>query len=585
MALLADLTDLLDFFEGNRTPLGVPRVEMSLTEAALEPEAPSLFAPIAFEPGTGRFHRLPPEALRALIAAARAGESREDADWIAARAAMAAARSSAPPAAFAEGDTVLTLGLPTHVPGQMRRLRELRRAHGVALASVFYDAIPLSVPEHCGRALSAAFAETMLALCLQVDRVVAISASAAEDFRTWQRRLLPGLDIPCGVMPLDAPLPPLAGAPPPLPPPLDDGAPFVLCVATIESRKNHLLLLHAWLTLLRRHGPHAVPRLVLAGRQGYGAEAALRLLADAPELRAGVTWLGGVSDALLQRLYRDCLFTVFNSFHEGWGLPVTEALSHGKLVITPDHSSLREAGGAAALYFTPQSEPELADLAWSLIRDPARRAALEAEIPARAPLRGWRAVAEGLVATLAAPAPSLPAPLARAGHVTGRRIGFERREAPPLPALPAPHDASHTLVMEGEGWSAQEEWGVWLTAGAAALRLPAVQGKGMRIFLEVSGPPAGSRTRVRAEPPEAPPGPWLEIPLGANEHRHVELRGPIGPAGDLVIRFDASDAPALPGESRRLALLLRGMMLCADDDHWSVEHYFAGRLALLPLSA
>lgn len=579
MALIADLTDLLDFFEGNRAPVGVPRVEMALTAAALGQGTP-LFAPIAFEPSSGRFRDIPTAPLLALLETARLGESREDHDWLAAKRALAEALAAAPEARVSECDTLLTLAPPVHVAGQMRRLRELRRAQGLALASVFYDAIPLAAPEHCGRDLSAAFAETLLALCLQVDRVVAISRAAAEEFRTWQRRLLPELEIPCGVMPLDAPLPAIGGPAPPLPAPLTDGAPFVLCVATIESRKNHLLLLHAWLTLLRRHGAHAIPRLVLAGRTGYGAEPALRLMEDAPELRAKVVRLGAVSDALLARLYRECLFTVFNSFHEGWGLPVTEALSHGKLVLAPDHSSLREAGGEAALYFTPQSEPELAELAWTLIRDPARRATLEAEIPRRAPLRSWRAVAEGLAAELAAPAPRLPEPLARAGQVAGRRIGFERPEVPPLPALPAPHALLHGLIMEGEGWSAQEEWGVWLTPGEARLRLPAVPGKIMRLFLEVQGPPAGSLTHLRLEPPDAAPLPWHALRLGPGEHRHLELRAPIGPEGDLLVAFDAREAPALPGEARRLALLLRGIMLCADSDHWSIEHYLGGRLGL-----
>jgi len=576
--ILADLTDLLHYFRINRLPLGVPRVQMALTEAALD--GPPLLEPMAFEPVSGRFRALPAAELLALLATARRGADPEAPDWAAARATLAEAHQSAPEMGFAAGDRVFTPGQPFQMPGQMRRLRELRQAHGVALCTLFYDAIPLVVPEHCTPELTTGFAENLLSVCLQADRVVAISACAARDFRDWQRRLLPELDIPVGTMPLDAPLPPLgAGEPPPWPGQLSDGRPYVLCVSTLESRKNQPLLLHAWLTLLRRHGEHALPRLVLVGREGFGAEPARRLLENAPELRRNAVWLQDVGDALLARLYEGCLFTVFNSFYEGWGLPVTEALSHGKLVLAPDHSSLREAGGTAALYFTPQSEPELADLAWGLIRDPARRAALEAALPGRVALRRWREVAEGLVQELAAPLMALPDPFARAGAIAGRRIGFEIQ--PPLPpaAMRAAH-VGHALILEGEGWSIPEEFGVWLTHGLARLRLPALERQGMRLFLDVTGPPAGGETGLRLLTPDGGTGPWRTLGLGAEERRHLEFILPAGPAGDVVVEFDTAGARPAPGDTRRLSLMLHGLMLCADHDLQRAYEYLGDRLHL-----
>jgi glycosyltransferase involved in cell wall biosynthesis len=575
--LYADLTDLLWYFERNRAPLGVPRVQMALVEAGLEPPG-RLLEPIAFHAPTGRLRPLPEAPLRALLHQARAGTSVEDIAWLEARAALLAAQGEAAEAVFSAGDVVATLGLAVQVPGQMRRLRELRRAHGVSLAALFYDAIPLTVPEHCGMELVGQYMEGFLALCLQADEVVAISACSARDFRTWQRRLLPALDIPVSTMPLDAPLPPMAGDVPDLPSPLDDGRPYVLCVSTIEARKNHSLLLGAWLTLLRRHGAHAMPRLVLAGRAGYGAEAALRLLRDAPELRAHAVWLSEVSDALLARLYRDCLFTVFNSHYEGWGLPVTEALSHGKLVICPDHSSLREAGGSVALYYTPQSEPELADLAWALIRDPARRAALEAALAGRLRLRRWREVAEGFAAALHGAGAALPAPLGRAGDLRGRRISFAVPETQGPDSLPGPGALAHQLVMEGEGWSVQEDWGVWLTDGPARLRLPAIPDKAMRLFLEVVAPPAAAEVALRIAPAGRSAGEWQGLGLAPGERRIVELRVPAGPAGDVVLEFDTTGAARPPGETRRLALGFTGLMLAADSDHWAIETYLGERL-------
>lgn len=586
--LLADLTDLLHYFRINRLPLGVPRVQMALTEAALAPGGEEdggapLLEPMAFDRVSGRFRALPAEELLALLATARRGADIEAPDWVAARATLAEAHQSAPEMSFAAGDRVFTPGLPFLVPGQMHRLRELRQAHGVALCALFHDAIPLVVPEHCTPELTSGFADNLLSVCLQTDRVVATSACAARDFREWQRRLLPELDIPVVAMPLDAPLPPVGvradEAPPPWPEALADGRPYVLCVSTLESRKNHALLLHAWLTLLRRHGEHALPRLVLVGRQGFGADAALRLLEHAPELRRNAVWLRDVSDAQLARLYEGCLFTIFNSFYEGWGLPVTEALSHGKLVLAPDHSSLREAGGTAALYFTPQSEPELAELAWGLIRDPARRLALEAALPGRVRLRSWRQVVEGLVRELAAPLAALPSPFARAGAIAGRRIGFEIQPAMPPAAMRAAH-VGNALILEGDGWSIPEAYGVWLTQGRARLRLPALERSGMRLFLEVSGPPIATETGLRLHLPDGSTGPWLSLRLAAQERRHLEMTLPAGPPGDVVVEFDTSGARAIADDDRLFSLMLHGLMLTADHDLQRTYEYLGERLHL-----
>lgn len=580
---VVDLTDLLDFLRHFRTPMGVARVQMALLDAALAPGQEPLFEVTAFSAAQGRFIQFPAALLLALIQGGRQGGRLDEPAWVALHEAEAAACEAAPAFAFHAGDRLLALGLTGRNPVQLRRLREIRQAHRVQVCVLFYDAIPLATPEHCEASLTRSFAEHLLGLCLQMDRAVAISDCSARDFRLWQRRLLPHLDIPVGIMPLDARLPPLPGAPrAEWPERLRDGRPFVLCVATIESRKNHALLLHAWLTLLRRHGDAVIPDLVLVGRPGFQAAPVLHLLEAAPELRRRVVHLQDVGDALLGELYERCLFTVFNSFYEGWGLPVTEALAHGKIPLTPDHTSLREAGGAAAQYFSPQSEPELADLAWSLIRDPAHRQRLEAKIPERVRIRGWREVAEGLIATLAAEAPALPEPVRRLFFPMGERIGFEEPVVPDLPALMPPGGLLHQLLCEGEGWAQQERWGIGATGGPTALRLPLAQPapEGLVLTLEITAPasvPALVRLRVR--PPEELPGPWLAEELGAGEARPIRLD--IAPCqhGDLIIEFDTGELA--PGEGRPVRIFFTGLMLCAATDQSAQLRYLSARSGVL----
>ncbi|MBS7791112.1 glycosyltransferase [Roseococcus sp. SDR] len=576
---VVDLTDLLDFLEQFRTPMGVARVQMALLEAALALDEEPLFELTAFSVAQGRFVQFPAALLLALIQGGRQGGRLDEPAWLALQEARAGACRAGAPFVFHPGDRLLALGLTGRNPAQLRRLREVRQAHRVLVCVLFYDAIPLATPEHCERSLTRSFAEHFLGLCLQMDRAVAISACAARDFRLWQRRMLPHLDIPVGVMPLDARFPAMtAAAPPEWPERLADGRPFVLCVATIESRKNHALLLQAWLTLLRRHGDAVIPDLVLVGRPGFQAEPVLHLLQAAPELRRRVIHLQDVGDALLAQLYQRCLFTVFNSFYEGWGLPVTEALAHGKIPLTPDHTSLREAGGAAAQYFSPQSEPELADLAWSLIRDPAHRQHLESRIPERVRIRSWREVAEGLIATLSAEAPALPDPVRRLYFPLGERIVFEEPAVPDLPALMTPFSLLHQLLCEGEGWAEQERWAIGAGSGPVLLRLPlgAPAPEGLVLTLEIAASvtvPAQFRLRVRR--PEEAPGPWLmeEIPTG--QLQLVRLEIPACQAGDLVIEFDTG-AP-VPEEGRRPRIFFTGLMLCTATDQAAQLRYLSAR--------
>ena len=576
---VVDLTDLLDFLEHHRAPMGVARVQMALLEAGLTPGASPLFALTTFAAEQGRFVQVPPGLVMSMIRGARVGGPQNDPSWLDLQAARRAACQGALGFAFQPSDRVLALGLTGRDPAQLRRLRELRQAHGVIICVLFYDAIPLATPEHCEISLSRSFSEHFLAMCLQMDRAVAISSCAARDFRTWQRRMLPHLDIPVGIMPLDAQFPPLEDAPPEAwPEVLRERRPYVLCVATIESRKNHMLVLNAWLTLLRRHGDAVIPDLVLIGRPGFQSEPVLHLMRSAPELRRRVTHLQDVGDALLGQLYAGCLFTIFNSFYEGWGLPVTEALAHGKLPLAPDHTSLREAGGTAALYFTPQSEPELAELAWSLIRDPAHRQRLEAKIPERVQLRSWREVAEGLIATLAADAPPQPEPTARVFFPLGERIGFEAPHVPDLPELMTPSSLLHQLLCEGEGWVAQDRWGIGASWGPTRLRLPLPNppGEGLILTLELAAPAdSPAQVRLRAQPPGGSPGPWFteELPAGSARPMRVEL--PPCEPGDLMIEFDTGAPSEQPG--RMVRIFFTGLMLCAASDRDAQLRYFAAR--------
>jgi glycosyltransferase involved in cell wall biosynthesis len=119
------------------------------------------------------------------------------------------------------------------------------------------------------------------------------------------------------------------------------GRSFVLYCATIEPRKNHLLLLSVWSRLLAR--PSAVPLLVFAGRWGWQTEAVAQRLTDDRHLADAVRVYPSLSDENLQWLNQQALFCVFPSFAEGWGLGASEALDFGTPILVSDISPLRDA--------------------------------------------------------------------------------------------------------------------------------------------------------------------------------------------------------------------------------------------------
>jgi len=119
---------------------------------------------------------------------------------------------------------------------------------------------------------------------------------------------------------------------------------YILCVCTIEPRKDHLTLLRALAAV-----PHA-PLLVLAGGMGWRCEHIMAQI-RAHEQVGRVRYLGRVDDAWLSVLYSGAVLSVYPSLYEGFGLPVLEAMSCGCPVLCSDSSSLPEVGGAAARYF------------------------------------------------------------------------------------------------------------------------------------------------------------------------------------------------------------------------------------------
>jgi len=184
--------------------------------------------------------------------------------------------------------------------------------------------------------------------------------------------------------------------------------PFVLYVGTVEVRKNHLRLFEAWNTLAAELGK-AMPLLVIAGKRGWEADEVIALLDAANERQAAgapdepILFVEAPTDAELKWLYSFCLFTVFPSFAEGWGLPVGESLWFGKACAASRTTSVPEVGGDLCVYYDP-NVPEEIEAGIKTLLDPAVRTEYELKIR-KAPLRTWQQAAHDLVGAVLAHVP------------------------------------------------------------------------------------------------------------------------------------------------------------------------------------
>ena len=131
-------------------------------------------------------------------------------------------------------------------------------------------------------------------------------------------------------------------------------------------------------------------------------------MADLLQQLENAFWLGGKirhvqdpSDAELAALYRGCLFTVFPSLYEGWGLPVTESLAFGKPCVIANATSLPEAGGSLARMFDPDNVADATRVIREVIEDRAALAEWEQRVVKEFRPVSWDATAQALVSGVA----------------------------------------------------------------------------------------------------------------------------------------------------------------------------------------
>ncbi len=140
---------------------------------------------------------------------------------------------------------------------------------------------------------------------------------------------------------------------------------YILCVGTLEPRKNYLKTLEAF-KIIQKQFPDL--KLVIAGGRGWQSDL-IHQKTNALQLDNSVLFPGYIGYLDLPTLYRGASAFLFPSIYEGFGLPVLEALSFNVPIAISNVTSLPEIAGEAALKFNPNIPEDIAKQVVRLLED------------------------------------------------------------------------------------------------------------------------------------------------------------------------------------------------------------------------
>lgn len=283
-------------------------------------------------------------------------------------------------------------------PPRARQLVEYVHRQGWRLAVVFHDAIPVQHPEYVPPELPAVHAEYMRAFA-GADLILPNSETSADGWREFmQRENLQGPPLRTCTLACDLPGTPRVRTVADVP--RAPGAPVrMLCVSTLEPRKNHRALLAAYeLAAARR--PDLRLELDLVGASYVGSQDLADLARAVMARQPGMRWHEKVEHERLHQLYGECDFSVYPSVLEGFGLPVIESLWFARPCVCADFGAMREnAAGGGCLTVDVRDPHALAEAMLALAASPERRRELAREAVARK-LKTWSEYAQEVLAAM-----------------------------------------------------------------------------------------------------------------------------------------------------------------------------------------
>lgn len=299
----------------------------------------------------------------------------------------------------------------SHIPAQ----------RDYAVGVIGYDLIPLISPDqYLGDPLIRRWYERKLDSLRRADRIFAISDSSRREF---EAHLTPRPGVVCNISSA------CDSAYGPLPEDAEFAAqelarlavnrPFILYSGAADERKNLQGLFQAYARL--DHPLRDRHQLVLVGQFKERDQAHLKQLARQCGIDpASIIYTGFVSQPLLNLLYNRCAAFVFPSFHEGFGLPVLEAITCGAPTICSNTTSLPEVIGLEEATFDPRNHAQMSARLTQVLTDTRYRERLIAHGLKQAQRFSWADTATTVLNQIESAVTEAPAGSHSAGTIPSR---------------------------------------------------------------------------------------------------------------------------------------------------------------------
>lgn len=237
---------------------------------------------------------------------------------------------------FSQGDILFGAGPFWAYSDLDYHIIELKEKYGIKFIPLVHDLIPIVLPHSFGPGFSDSFSKTMINIIWAADKIITVSKTSKKDISDLLENSILEERIVSSIYLGSDRLSELKQVTP------SESKNYVLCVGTVEYRKSQNFALDVWRKLVDELGDKC-PTLVIVGRVGFNDGMVKYQIQSDPTLIGKVKLLENVNDFDLHRLYSECLFTIYPSLYEGWGLPITESLLYGKVCITSDFGSMAEA--------------------------------------------------------------------------------------------------------------------------------------------------------------------------------------------------------------------------------------------------